>query len=226
MRKSKTLITRKVALRFQKEHQDSSVSQIYEAAPDIGISKCVAYAIVRGTAKMVQPLPTGRRKEYHGYYVYADGRVYSPNYGKFLKHRYVGDYGHYGYALKINGETKELLAHQLVLRLFVGPPPTAQHECRHLNGDPTDNKVVNLAWGTRQENADDRVLHNTNTCGSRSGMAKLTEKEVVRIKRRWLKVKDTRTYFNFSVEAADKFDVSHGTIDAILRGKTWNHVNI
>ena len=41
--------------------------------------------------------------------------------------------------------------HQLVLLTFAGPPGAGQ-EVRHLNGDPKDNRLENLAYGTRTEN--------------------------------------------------------------------------
>ena len=41
--------------------------------------------------------------------------------------------------------------HQLVLLTFVGPPPDGE-EVRHLDGDPTNNALSNLQYGTRTEN--------------------------------------------------------------------------
>ena len=41
--------------------------------------------------------------------------------------------------------------HQLVMRAFVGDPPQGM-EVRHLNGDPTDNRLDNLKYGSRTEN--------------------------------------------------------------------------
>lgn len=41
--------------------------------------------------------------------------------------------------------------HQLVMRTFVGEPQEGQ-EVRHKNGDPTDNRLDNLEYGTRTEN--------------------------------------------------------------------------
>lgn len=32
-------------------------------------------------------------------------------------------------------------------------------ETRHLDGDPGNNALSNLCWGTRQENAQDKVRH-------------------------------------------------------------------
>ena len=41
--------------------------------------------------------------------------------------------------------------HQLVMRTFVGEPPEGM-EVLHKNGDPTDNRLCNLRYGSRTEN--------------------------------------------------------------------------
>lgn len=48
--------------------------------------------------------------------------------------------------------------HQLVMLAFVGPRPDGM-EVRHLNGDRTDPRLENLAYGTQQQNMDDRERH-------------------------------------------------------------------
>ncbi len=48
--------------------------------------------------------------------------------------------------------------HRLVGETFIGPLP-AGHETRHLDGDPTNNCVSNLQYGTKSENNLDRVRH-------------------------------------------------------------------
>jgi hypothetical protein len=50
--------------------------------------------------------------------------------------------------------------HQLVLRAFVGPPEPG-HIGRHLDGDPTNNALINLAWGTHSDNTKDSLGHGT-----------------------------------------------------------------
>ena len=50
--------------------------------------------------------------------------------------------------------------HHLVLESFVGPRPEGMI-CRHLDGDPSNNKVENLAWGTYKENTADMNTHGT-----------------------------------------------------------------
>lgn len=52
--------------------------------------------------------------------------------------------------------------HILVLEAFVGPrPPGAV--ARHLDGNPRNNALGNLVWGTSSENALDRVGHGTHS---------------------------------------------------------------
>lgn len=46
--------------------------------------------------------------------------------------------------------------HELVLEAFRGVRPVAGQECRHLNDLPRDNRLPNLEWGTKSENALDR----------------------------------------------------------------------
>lgn len=41
--------------------------------------------------------------------------------------------------------------HQLIMRTFIGPPPIGK-EVLHNNGDPSDNRLENLRYGTRTEN--------------------------------------------------------------------------
>lgn len=55
---------------------------------------------------------------------------------------------------------KRLYLHRAVLEAFVGPCPDG-YECRHLDGNPTNNRVENLVWGTPSENMQDRWRHGT-----------------------------------------------------------------
>lgn len=52
--------------------------------------------------------------------------------------------------------------HRLILLTFVGPCPEGM-QCRHLDGNPGNNRLDNLAWGTTEENIEDRKAHNRYT---------------------------------------------------------------
>jgi hypothetical protein len=53
---------------------------------------------------------------------------------------------------------KQLMVHHLVLRAFVGPCPAGM-QTRHLDGNPANNRLDNLCWGTPKENAEDCARH-------------------------------------------------------------------
>jgi hypothetical protein len=50
--------------------------------------------------------------------------------------------------------------HQLVAGAFIGPRPVG-YETRHMDGNPTNNVVSNLAYGTKSDNSMDAVRHGT-----------------------------------------------------------------
>jgi hypothetical protein len=74
-------------------------------------------------------------------------RVLKRNPGRYFTVVLCGDEGRRTWAV-----------HQLVALAFFGPRPVGQ-EVRHLNGDATDCRVVNLVYGTHQENVRDAFQH-------------------------------------------------------------------
>ncbi len=66
--------------------------------------------------------------------------------------------GHRQVTLSREGRVWTWTVHTLVLRAFVGPCPPGL-EGLHDDGDPANNHVGNLSWGTRSENMLDRVRH-------------------------------------------------------------------
>ena len=104
-----------------------------------------------------------------GYRVGSDGSVWSQwatcIHGRIQKERWKRlkeSKASRGY-VRVNltdpfGVVSQFRIHRLVLEVFVGKCPEGM-ECRHLNGIKTDNRAVNLAWGTPLENASDRKRH-------------------------------------------------------------------
>lgn len=66
--------------------------------------------------------------------------------------------GHLKVQIRMAGKYHHAWVHRLVLETFAGPCPDGM-ECRHLNGNPKDNRLENLAWGTPSENSADTKAH-------------------------------------------------------------------
>lgn len=113
-------------------------------------------------------------------------------------------------ALQRDGVTTPRYVHDLVLEAFVGPAP-AGHECRHLDGDSENNRLDNLAWGTRLENAQDKMRHGTVRRGETHGSTKLPDSVVVEIRRR-LSLGEKQAYI------AAVCGTSQGHVSRINRG--------
>lgn len=109
---------------------------------------------------------------------------------------------------------KQYLVHRLVLEAFVGPRPD-NCEARHLDGDPSNNRLDNLAWGTKAENEADKIKHGTLLCGTANPASKLTEADVLRI----------RASNKRQVDLAQAYGVSQAVISAVRLRKIWKHVD-
>lgn len=103
--------------------------------------------------------------------VYEDGRVWNVKQGCWYKLGKDQD----GYLVR--GTHK---VHRLVLLAFVGPARSKSHVCRHLDGNPANNTLSNLAWGTQQQNWDDRRRHGTDLVGRKHSPATLRKMSAAR----------------------------------------------
>lgn len=110
---------------------------------------------------------------------------------------------------------KRLRVHHAVLFAFVGPMPDGM-ECRHLDGNPENNTLENLCWGTRQQNMDDKSKHGTQPWGESSVTAKLTSIQVLEIRQRWEK--------ESSRKLASEYGVSHTAIRRAALGIKWKRL--
>jgi len=108
-----------------------------------------------------------------------------------------------------------VFVHELMLYVYRGERPIGM-ECRHLDGNPLNNHIDNLAWGTRLENAADRKKHNTQVHGSSHGRSKLNEREVEMIL--------NLSKYHTQQELADVFGVSRSRISYIINGVHWKSV--
>ncbi len=106
--------------------------------------------------------------------------------------------------------------HVLVCETYHGPRPLGQ-VVRHRNGIPGDDREDNLEWGTQAENLQDAARHGTTTQGQKNIHAKLTDDQVLEIRRR-IKSGEKQK------DIASWFGVSQPTISEIKSGTAWKHV--
>ena len=120
--------------------------------PVVGFEDCYEVSDqgrVRSLDRMIGA-PHGRR--------WHTGRILAPG-AKSRGHLFVN--------LSVDGKRCVRLVHLLVLQTFVGPRPDGMEGC-HNNGDPSDNRLVNLRWDTKSENTKDRVRHGTHNTANKT----------------------------------------------------------
>lgn len=108
--------------------------------------------------------------------------------------------------------------HRIVLEVFIGAQPD-EMECRHLNGDKTDNRLRNLAWGTRDENRGDNHALGAYRKGENHPNAKLTEDIVRAIRTRYA------AGGVFQKTLAAEYGVSVTKIATIVSYQSWKHLS-
>lgn len=81
--------------------------------------------------------------------------------------------GYRQYRPVIGGRRTSKNIHRAVCIAFHGDPPFLGAVARHLDGDKSNNRADNLAWGTHVQNAADREVHGRTARGethSRPGL--------------------------------------------------------
>lgn len=113
-----------------------------------------------------------------------------------------------------DGHVEKAYLHRLICEAFHGPCPEGM-ECRHIDGDRTNNAASNLAWGTKFQNEDDRKRHGTTAKGENNPMAKLTRHKVAQMRKHRTDTGDSYRLIGL------KFDVSTMTAFRAVTGQSW-----
>ena len=108
--------------------------------------------------------------------------------------------------------------HRFSWELAKGPIPDGGHVCHTCDNRRCVNPA-HLFLGTNRDNIADKVRKGRQARGERMGSAKLTEPQVVEIRKRW-------SYENARiVDLAREYGVSPSTVSHIVHGRIWKHVN-
>lgn len=152
-----------------------------------------------------------------GYYATEDGEVVSVRSGvkRTLKSQVYGGYHRVTVSVMVDGrrERHRFEVHRLILKAYAGIPEDGM-AARHLNGVSTDNRPVNLAWGTSADNSADAIRHGTLGPGMKARHRRLTREQVDEIIRR-------RKAGELSVDLAREFGVHRCYVPMLVRGACW-----
>lgn len=153
-------------------------------------------------------------KDYPNYEVSDDGQVKSLKQRKILK-PFTNKGGHLRTTLTNDKTSRKFLVHRLVAEAFI-PNPDNLPVVRHLNDNPNDNRIENLAWGTQKDNVQDSIKNGTHNFSNEIEMEKIlrkSRKPVIAIKN------NTCQRFDSQHEASRKLGVSVGDINACINNR-------
>ena len=108
-------------------------------------------------------------------------------------------------------------AHRIVCILAHGEPPEPGLDAAHSCGNAGCCNPHHLRWATRAENNADKIVHGTQTRGETHPAAKLSDPEVLEIRRRAQEGEAHRTI-------AASFGISEGYVWAIKSKAQWSHI--
>jgi hypothetical protein len=117
-----------------------------------------------------------------------------------------------GYVVFRGPNHKTTYLSTFLLECFFGDRPTDDHEGAHWDGDKQNNRLDNLRWATRKENAADRIRHGhqVKVFGPTNVLTKFPTETIVAVRESTGRVTDI----------AKKFGISHSQVSRIRRGLT------
>lgn len=119
-----------------------------------------------------------------------------------------------------DGKNIRRQVHRLVAEAFLETPPSSKNHVNHKDGVHSNNQIENLEWMSPEENQ----LHAVNSelyggRGETHGRAKLTEEQVLDIRRRYTGAYGEQTALG------KEFGVTPNLISKIVSGEIWTHLD-
>ena len=158
-------------------------------------------------------------KKYPNYYVTKEGLVFSSKSNKYLKPSFDKQgYARVGIYVG-NYKTKTIKVHRIVAETFIDNPKNKK-DVNHIDGNKSNNNVLNLEWCTRSEN----IKH-----AFKNGLKHITEKQIIGVKKRFSKkVLDTNTgkIYNSLKEASIDFNINYSTLKNYFKNDRKNKTTL
>lgn len=115
-----------------------------------------------------------------------------------------------------NKKYKQYSVSRLVLTVFDRPAKPREEAAHFPENNKNNNNINNLCWLTHKENEKHKIKHNTKLIGNKHGMSKLSENEILEIR----KLKNKLTHLKIS----KKFNISRQHVTAIINNIYWKHI--
>jgi len=128
--------------------------------------------------------------------------------GRELKRGDDGN-GYRAVNLSLNGKESNEKVHRLVLLAFGGEQPCGKIECHHMDSNRANNRIENLEWVTRSENA--RHAYDNGQCGH----IKMSPVLAGQLRRLYA----TGEYSQRQI--APLFGICQSAVSVIVRGEIW-----
>lgn len=132
---------------------------------------------------------------------------------------WIGCINNKGYGKIFIDKVRTIYAHRLSYIIHHGSIKQKMFVC-HTCDNPACVNPDHLYLGNNTDNMQDCSRKNRTTFGTKSANAKLTEKDVIYIKKNYTPYKIPMSFF------ANKFKVNEETVRNIIIGRTWRRVTV
>lgn len=154
-------------------------------------------------------------------WVSNEGRFYNAATDHLIKPTHGDGHGHLAVKTRVQGKQKQAYAARLIANAFIDNVHN-DPVVRHLDDDPSNNELENLAWGTQHENHLDCVRN-----GTYRGVTDEDRRKGIEITRHPVLATNLTTgeelYFESQGDAGRKLGVSQRNISNIIRGGYGRH---
>lgn len=150
-----------------------------------------------------------------GYWISTKARIWSNISESFVWGTPLRS-GHIDVSLRCYGRRVHRYLHRLVAEAFI-PNPEGYPEVRHLDDDPSNNEVWNLAWGTQYDNVQDCINNGNFRYFTRGEIERANEIRRIPIVAVCLR-NGKMSHFKSQQEASRILGIEQSCISAVING--------